>query len=1338
MTKKVQKILLIIFLSALIIALMAASFLYASTYGRYSGGTLSDDSTYDDTIEFIGTERYIVRTPEELNDAIENGYSYIQIADDAEQPFVITTDVQDVSTNLVLDLNGTVVVRNSRNPMLNVSQGVSVVLVYDSSEEHAGAFYNPVGSALQVSGGTMTIGSGNYESGPRTNEYADATAAGTLSPQTDDIVLFSRGGVTSPATVDRVNGTTFSPVTIAENTSYVPVTTGNYYYQSEADSGYSFLTEDTFLIYTLEEGEIAEADSSYDEGTLLVDGRPLAVPCNVASCDFYYYYATGDKAEDGTDIYAVVYGYWDVKELAEQGSSLESAGLQWPYASIRMTAGEGFVRGGNFVNQFDVANTYGILTEENSKDGAMGSLVVSETGRAGTTNFTARGEAVCIGCSQGDVAISGGNFSSELGNTIVMSGGELNITAGNFVKNVQTSAKEGNGAAISMQGGDLTIAGTQTDTKSVQFTVTGSYVNGIEAAGGTINATNASFTFNGDATDERNTGILSEGGQVKLTSCTFTMPGDNNRGIASQVTVASRDGEDTSVTNCTFTLEGSNNRGVYVSGGRTSISGGELNVGNTDTNGSNFGIEAAGGRVDAENATINVYGGSSAGIHTYGTSPLLNITGTFNCTVTQETGALLSSAAIMATSGSVTFETDSGTITSNGVGIVVRGGTLAQNSGALTVNTQRGTGIYIASGDFDQTAGTLSVVSNIAHQSENALNPDYNAITGYRWADFITDDGENSTPTEITNGIYVTGGSLTANGTLDVTHTGVNNADYSGTDYAFLQQQITSYAVRVQGTESTSVTINAGKITNSIGGGVYVSGGTVTLGNQTSKVGPTVTTTGNSLSDAEDVNDNWGYNQSRTGGHGVEVSGGTLTVYAGNYTAAHGNGILVRNMTQNSTTEGNRVTISGGNFVGGYNKGTAVRQVGPGASYGLYVMGGNITVTISDGTFGSTDIVSVGDTTTTISSNSAAAFYGTPTTGRANVTVSGGKFYARNGDVLSIFRYVDIEFTGSEIEVLTQSGSAAAISVQDDLIYTGATDRGSKITISGGSYAGDAYGIWYACGMDYLTLNGSAEIKGGPTGLQVANSIVGVAANSINISGGTVTGTTNGIYYDYWGGSVNINVTGGTIGEITSGGTTTRATYGIYVNQALTVENALKISDKAAISGSTAAVWFHAALNVVHAAVISGGTFEGGDYGIYYGVDGENANDGLLIEGGTFRGTGTGSYGFFFADNPWSTGPYNNVAIIGGTFSGTVRSIGTSDEHDGISGIAIGDVLTEHVGNNSRYGVAYNDDGTRKTVEDRWRTFYIDGSVGAGTTASGRINLMPDEVTLTTETKTQS
>ena len=902
MTKKVQKILLIIFLSALIIALMAASFLYASTYGRYSGGTLSDNSTYDDTIEFIGTERYIVRTPEELNDAIENGYSYIQIADDAEQPFVITTDVQDVSTNLVLDLNGTVVVRNSRNPMLNVSQGVSVVLVYDSSNAQSGAFYNPVGSALQVSGGTMTIGSGNYESGPRDGENNIATGISS------SITLYTREGVTAPDAVVRAADDEYVRTTAAEQVPYID---GNYYQETGALSGYSFVTEDTFLVYTEEVGTIADAADSEEniaEGDLLVDDRKLTVPCNVASCDFYYYYPIATHA-DGTETYAVVYGYWDVKELAENGRSLESAGLQWPYASIRMTAGEGFVRGGNFVNQFDVANTYGILTEENSKDGATGSLVISETGRAGTTNFTARGEAVCIGCSQGDVTISGGNFSSELGDTIVMSGGVLTISAGNFVKNVQASAKDDNGAAISMQNGALTIAH---DTIPVQFIVTGSSVNGIEAQGGTINAQNVSFTFNEGTAGNGNTGILSEGGTVDLTRCTFTMPGENNRGIASQFEegegVTGENEYDTSVTDSAFTIAGSSNSGVYVSGGRTSISGSTLTVGGTGTNESNFGIEAAGGTVDAENATINVYGRSSAGIYTSGTNPQLNITGSFACTVTQDEANTCYSAAIMATSGSVTFETDNGTINTNGVGIVVRGGTLTQNSGTLTVNnwienmyggqTYGGTGIYIANGNFTQAA-----------ESKLTVNSE---IDGIYWGSFIA--GNTVTEqTQTTNGIYITGGSLIANGTLNVDHTGVENASVSDQKLtgiaAFTEFEITSFAIRIQGTTSTSVIIKQGTIKNSVGGGVNVSGGNVSLGNESGNEF-SITTEGDR--ESNEISwpggaGNWSNDVSVTGGHAVDVQDGDLTIYNGTYSAKKGEGVLVRNGT---------VTIENGVFSG--------------------------------------------------------------------------------------------------------------------------------------------------------------------------------------------------------------------------------------------------------------------------------------------------------------------------------------------------------------------------------------------------------------------------------------
>lgn len=1047
MTKKVQKILLIIFLSALIIALMAASFLYASTYGRYSGGTLSDDSTYDDTIEFIGTERYIVRTPEELNDAIENGYSYIQIADDAEQPFVITTDVQDVSTNLVLDLNGTVVVRNSRNPMLNVSQGVSVVLVYDSSEEHAGAFYNPVGSALQVSGGTMTIGSGNYESGPRTNEYADATAAGTLSPQTDDIVLFSRGGVTSPATVDRVNGTTFSPVTIAENTSYVPVTTGNYYYQSEADSGYSFLTEDTFLIYTLEEGEIAGEDSSFGKGTLLVDDRKLTVPCNVASCDFYYYYATGDKAEDGTDIYAVVYGYWDVKELAEQGSSLESAGLQWPYAAIRMTAGEGFVRGGNFVNQFDVANTYGILTEENSKDGATGSLVVSETGRAGTTNFTARGEAVCIGCWEGDVAISGGNFSSELGNTIVMSGGELNITAGNFNKNVQASAKEGNGAAISMQDGALTIAGTQTDTKSVQFTVTGSYVNGIEAAGGTINAQNVSM-------------------QLKGSHC---------KGIYANIA-------------------NSDTEGAYD----VTVSDADITVGEAVNNDGNFGIHMNNGYILCSDLTLDVYGTNSAGVLAVVENAIAGranvvLTGTYRGTIHQSGTTELSSAAVILQGGHIDLRTDAPeqedeyNITSDGFGIVVEGGNISQSEGGLSVNTTRGTAIYLRGGSLTQAGNaTLSVTSAIADNIQ--------------WAQ---EDGDNSGDgtASIYNGVYVRGGSLTANGTLNVDHRGVNNdyEDDNEVDYDYQSQVIKSYAVRVEqstaeGAALTNVTINAGTITNWVGGGLYVSGiqgqqvediATLTFKEIKESQSSTVVDLVNVTIQAKGIGDrdtltiqsNWNYYLSREGGHAVEIDGGVLHVSNGTYTAQQGDGIRI---------QGGIAFIENGYFVGQDN---GAYLPGAGASYAFKVYGGYAKV--EGGTFGYTA------ENTTPRGNGAFVMQGA-------AYITGATIQAGGTTGFGVWTNANVTFApaNNDNRAINVYGASTGLTLEN-----GGSYPSLQVTINGGTFEagnqGTPYGIWYGNGNATLNISGGI-ISGRDAGLQIAKNPGQIVSNynwgSVNYS----------------------------------------------------------------------------------------------------------------------------------------------------------------------------------------------------------------------------------------------
>ena len=1038
MTKKVQKILVTILLAALIISLMAASLVYTFTYGRYEGGSLGD-STYDDTIEFIGTEKYVVNNPEELNDAIENGYSYIQISEDAEQPFVITTEVQDVASNLVLDLNGTVVVRNSRNPMLNVSRGVSVVLVYDS--KGGGAFYNPVGSALRVSGGIMTIGSGSYESGPRANEY-DTAYQGTLSAPTVDVALYSRGGVTDPDAVDRVSGTSYSSIDV---NGRVPVISAGNYYRSSGGSGYSFLPEDTFLVQTEEVGRLAteaDAEAGIAEGDLLVDGRKFEVPCDVASCDFYYYYQTTEH-EDGTATYDVIYGYWDVKELAQSGTqsetqddgtqtdvSLTNYGLIWPYAAIRMTAGEGYARGGDFVNQFDVANTYGILSLADTANNA-GKLIVSQASNENGTNFTAHGAAVCIRCEAGEVTVSGGNFSSELGNTIEMNGGTLDITAGTFNKDVSqgaTGEEADNGSAIDMSGGTLTIDGSlrTNNTYSVQFQVTGSDVNGITAQGGTIDA-----------------------------SC-FSMA-----------------------------LRGTQSKGIYAAmqnsvatGYDVSVSEADISVGDSDTNTGNFGIQMNNGYIQCDNLTLNVFGRDSAGILAQvenATPDRANVVlkGTYRGVIRQS-GTELSSAAVMLEGGHIDLQTSAPTqtgkynITSNGLGIVVANGNISQSSGGLSVNTTRGTAIYLRGGSLTQASGaTLSVTSTIAE--------------GTTWAQGDT-SGDGSA--NIYNGVYVRGGSLTCNGTLNVTHTGMENDLTSSTSwpswedppyYDYQNQVIKSYAVRVEGTANTSVTINQGKITNLIGGGLYVTGA---MGQQNvdiaalsfndivkdrstvvDLVNVTIQTAGVGDRVTRNIQSNWDYYLSTEGGHAVEIDGGVLRVSDGVYTARQGDGIRI---------QGGIAFIEGGCFVG---QDDGASLPGAGASYAFKVYGGHARV--NGGIFGRESGES-----TNYQGNGAFIMQGNAYITRANIQAGGTTGFGVWTDATVTFTPAD-----SATNTIYVYGASTGMTLENGNSYPEL-----EVTINGGTFEagkqGNPYGIWYGNRNATLTITGGT-FTGDDAGLRI-------------------------------------------------------------------------------------------------------------------------------------------------------------------------------------------------------------------------------------------------------------
>ena len=1215
MTHKMRKTLIMIVMAALIICLMAASLTYTFTYGLYTGGKFdSEKSPYDDLIEFVGAREYTVRSPEELIQAIEDGYSNIVISEDAEQPFVITEGVTDVTANLVLNLNGNVVVRNSRNPMLDVQTNVSVVLVYDS--KNTGAFYNPVGSSLMASGGSLTVGSGGYESGPRAEEYENGTAAGELTSQPSDVAIFTRGGITSPDKVDRANQLFYQE--IEASSGLVPKTTGRYY-QETAGSGYDFVPADTFLVYTEAQNcFIGDGTSSggvtFEEGKLYVDAEKETVGndtiitasefttplCDVASCDFYYYYPVNDTAgtSESFQTYAIVYGYWDVMKLArddkknetdEKGmaTALTGSGLIWPYASVRMEEGEGIVRGGTFYNHFDVANTYGIYAEG-------GRLSVSRN-TAFETTFSSGGEGVCIRSSgeSAELTISGGDFSSEVGNTIEMLDGNMTVTKGSFTK---TGCKEGTGdkqlqnqtAIISLLGGTLNVSGAKTGDVTMTAGAENSTLEnvfGIRADGGTVTTKGVSFHIYGDYS----AGVLSYDGKIDLGNDTvinvqqsdekdandknilLTSAGvsseqaseneENPVNISGDVTIDSNGlgitargvvnvtggksivkttrGTGIYVNNGQFNVkkdatisvestvksgfswttppesETTNTpniyNGVYVQGGSIASEGtlnvthtGEASDDNAAKHYSSYAVSVESGDVTLGSGAIA--GNSAGGIYVSGgelTAGAVTVSagGTVsddNFTADKPTYA----AGVLVETGTVTLS--GAKIYSTALGVAVLGGNFT-TEGTSSVTATRATGIYVQGGTVTNS-GTLDVTSTISSSWDN------------EGADF----DNASFKTSRFNGIFVNGGSLNSTGTLIVEHTGVvndeNQTDEDGNALkdtnAYLLFEIKSYAVRVEGTTGTTVEITSGSITNSVGGGVLVNGGTVTLGKQettngvTTYSGPTVQTTGDVSYSTEMNKDagNWHYFLPKTGGPAVKVAqsgsvSSTLTVYGGTYTAQQGDGIV---------TVGGTSYIHNGTFIGRDHEADSGERAGPGASYSFKVYGG--TANVYGGTFG-------GRENGGRYINSSGAFVmGTSADSMGTANIYGGSFVvsevlsnnADNGGQagFSVYEYGNVlvapkggeNGTGTDV---TMTGLAAG------LVIEGNTSNTASVEIRGGSFSstrnhGNSDGVWYSNSNATLTISGGTFTGYARSGLWLD---VEVPDNgNVHLTGGTYYG----------------------------------------------------------------------------------------------------------------------------------------------------------------------------------------------------------------------------------------
>lgn len=555
MSEKKRNILLSVFLSLLIVTLMS----FSLTQARYSKEPESGSDISGD-IDFVVSQSIVIESVDDFFTAIENGYTNIQISDEVDNPLVITGGVADVNSDLTIDLNGHEIQRNNREPMLDIQEGVRLTI---TDSKGGGGFYNPVGSVLRISGGTLTVTNGLFESGPRNgvsmaetddeaehaSEYATSsgsvysTPAGSSASESKDVFYYEKSG----ASYTKSDEITAAPILVPNvkkstvNTGRF-VVNGNMYFKNGAEIGGFTVDADTYLYYTLEGDNI-------DNTTIATEG----------SADFYYEYYVTQDASTGAVTYAgtsagentllvTVYGYKNAKGAANPKGS----GAEIPdYAAIQMQSGNIYVRGGGYTSYFGEKNTYCVY--------ATGGNMAVENG-----TFEAHGNGTCVsmaimnaggtveGESEEALRIAHGAFYSQVGDTISVAAGTMRVTGGSFYKNATSgtgTAAGANNAIINISGGTLEVTGTA-DSR-ITFDLTGSYMYGIESAAesrvgeaatladaGRVTVTNADFTFNGGSnagvkTDyTTNYGIYAQTGTITAKGCVFCLPDINSRGIS--------------------------------------------------------------------------------------------------------------------------------------------------------------------------------------------------------------------------------------------------------------------------------------------------------------------------------------------------------------------------------------------------------------------------------------------------------------------------------------------------------------------------------------------------------------------------------------------------------------------------------------------------------------------------------------------------------------------------------------------------------------------------------------------------------------------------------------
>ena len=1028
---------------------LSLSVLGGVTLARYIStvnAPFNDNGDIKDGMDFTVNTVFVVNDQNDLFAAINQGYSYIQIAGELTNPLVITQSPKNLKTDLILDLNGIELYRHGTEPIFEISEGVRLTIT-DTSESQRGCLYNPTGSVLKIDGGALTVVSGKFECGPRYSEYytynnnilSEKSKKRTIvEPVSYPVTFYSKnydgdGIEINDTFTEEVRN---APIIKAYDTSFDGMIHhhGNVYcdWNVKPDDASFGIKADTYCYYTTNE------DESYE-----------IMKSTAYRADWYYTYFvdhetyTYEASPDEDSIEVTIYGYENVIKRAEEKddpSNIDSEKNNF-FAAIKMSGGVFDILYGDFYNYFGVNTTACIDMmggELTIKEGNFSTRIPNASSHShhmvdakeddaaafdpfdyfndfhwGKENFgpsdpeydtykdgirAHKGEGFGI-LTSGDakITIGKGNFYSSNNNLIHMQKGKLDIGGGTFYKTntILLTEYKHEDTAIYMHDGELNIT-------DAEYIIYGDYIRMIQMIDGKLNMNGAKCTVHGDYSY----------------AVYSTIPGDNSLQL----------------TDIKFDIyartEAGRTIGIY-SGKSALGERGRVNI-NTSEGGTSYiniqgqgsvGIYSNGGDVKSQGCAYTIEGYSSAGIYADGGYVVLNggaidVKSNVNCygiyaiSKEEDTEVNVELTNVHIDVGYVNSEIPPTTVHSDCkacIGVFL--GSANENSTVTLTNSNVHSyevGLALSGGhlvvrDNDSTPNNIKTnrasaiaVSGGDLRFEEGGQYDiisFNTTSGdcqnsYNMTvPFLTKQNGAYVITEVeyrnTDGVYINGGSFHSNGEVNIIHTGLQNETDYGVTYVYNTLVVTSYAVRVVGGE---VVITRANIVNKSGGGICCSGTDEKIG----KI-----TLGNENTQLGDIT---------VLAEGEEYATENEGIY-------HSIGEYISDGWRNrkSITGGHAIELNGGDII--VYGGSYTANFGN----GIYARSNGI-ITVYDGSFdGKMTTGTYREGQFFYRHSGPAAYYGLKVIGGATVNIYDGNFNGGNGGafVTGIDRYVSTYDYGS-------------------------------------------------------------------------------------------------------------------------------------------------------------------------------------------------------------------------------------------------------------------------------------------------------------------------------------